>query len=90
MFNFLLIFAGMDEQFLIPVLYNGIERQFEASLRMRGYSHRFEVNVDGIIVYFERDEEGNYRAVIPPEEKGKVPPIELLQAIGQAIEGILK
>lgn len=84
------IFADMEEPFLIPVTYKGTDRHFEATLRRWGYSHRFEVNVDGTVVSFERDEEGNFRAVIAPEEKGKVPPVELLQAIGQAIEGILK
>ncbi len=79
-----------DDQFLIPVTYKGVVKSFPASMRVFGYTHRFEVDVDGTLVYFERDEEGNYRALIPPEEKGKVPPVELLQAIGLSIEAILK
>jgi len=79
----------MDEPFLIPVHYKGAERQFEATLQVLGYMHRFHVTVDGTVVYFERDEEGSYRAIVPPEEKGKAPDMELLRGIAAAIEKIL-
>jgi len=80
----------MEEVFYIPVVYKGTEQQFEAVLQQWRYGYAFHVKVGETIVIFERDEEGNYRARIPPEEKGKVPDKELLQAIGEAIEGILK
>jgi hypothetical protein len=79
----------MDESFSIPVIYKGIDMEFEAHLRVFGYSHRFLVSIEGADVFFERDEEGHYRAVIPPEHHGKIPSTALLQHIAQAIEEIL-
>jgi len=79
----------MDEPFIITVNHNGAERAFEASLRVFGYSHRFHVIVEGTEVLFERDEEGNYRAIIPPENTGTIPDTGLLQSIARAIEQIL-
>ena len=79
----------MDEPFIIPVNYKGAEMQFEASLQIFGYSHRFHVSVEGTDTLFERDEEGRYRAIIPPENPGKIPETALLQSIAQAIEHIL-
>jgi hypothetical protein len=80
----------MEDQFSFEVMYKGAERQFAGRLQPRGYTYRFEVDVDGIMVYFEPDEEQNLRAIIPPEEQGKIPPSELLRAIGEAIREILK
>jgi predicted RNA binding protein YcfA (HicA-like mRNA interferase family) len=79
----------MEESFSIPVAYKGIDMEFEARLQVFGYSHRFLVSIEGSDVFFERDEEGHYRAVIPPEHPGKVPSTGLLQQIAQAIEQIL-
>ncbi|MBN9381515.1 MAG: hypothetical protein J0H74_12160 [Chitinophagaceae bacterium] len=80
----------MEEIFFIPVVYKTVQYEFEATLQQSRYAHAFHVKVDGTLVIFEQDEEGNYRARIPSEEKGKVPDRELLQAIGEAIMGILK
>ena len=79
----------MDEPFLIAVDYKGVQREFEARLQVLGFTHRFLVDVEGTEVFFERDEEGSYRAIIPPETKGKIPETGLLQAIAGAIEKIL-
>lgn len=59
----------MEESFYIPVTYKGKDLQFEASLQRRGYIHIIAVDVYGTMVTFERDEEGNWRGLIPPEEK---------------------
>jgi hypothetical protein len=79
----------MNEPFHITVNYKGADREFEASLQVFGYSHRFHVAVEGTDVLFERDEEGNYRAIIPPENAGRIPETGLLQAIARTIERIL-
>lgn len=79
----------MNEPFLLPVEYKGEERAFEAELQVWGYGHRFQVNVDGSAVIFERDEEGSYRAVIPPETPGALPAAALLRAIAETIGRIL-
>lgn len=80
----------MEESFFIPVVYKGAELQFEAGLQRRGYTYALHVNVFGTMVIFERDEEGNWRALMPVEEKGKVPETELLQALIAALEEIVK
>jgi hypothetical protein len=79
----------MEDSFIIPVQYNGTLREFEASLQVFTYTHRFQVSVEGTDVRFERDEEGHYRAVIYPENPGKIPEAGLLQSIALAIEQIL-
>jgi hypothetical protein len=57
----------MDEPFIIPLNYKGADREFEATLQVLGYTHRFKVDVDGTEVLFERDEEGRYRAILSQE-----------------------
>jgi hypothetical protein len=80
----------MEESFFIPVVYKGVQQQIEATLQQWRYGYAFHVRVGETIIIFEKDEEGNYRARIPPEEKGNVPDRELLQAIGEGIAEILK
>jgi hypothetical protein len=79
----------MYEPFIIPVHYKGADREFEARLQALGYIHRFLVMVEGTEVVFERDEERNFRAIISPDHRGKVPDTALLQAITTAINDLL-
>ncbi len=81
----------MDEPFELPVTYKGNELLFPARLFMLGYIHKFQVQVNGYEVFFEPDEERNYRAVIDPEqvESSKVD-VELLKAIAGALGNIAK
>jgi hypothetical protein len=82
----------MNEPFEIPVLFNGKELVFTARLVRFGYSHKIVVDVNGKEVFFEPDEEGNYRALQEPEESygNRHANVPLLQAISEAIERILK
>lgn len=82
----------MDEGFDIPVDYKGEKLLFPARLLQLGYTHKFEVTIDDTVVFFERDDSGNYRALSDPETfDAKHPPdINLLKAIAEAIENILK
>lgn len=80
----------MDEPFFLPVIFNGIEHQFEASLRRRGYGAVLEIRVHNALVIFERDEQGDWRAIVSEDQKGKAPDVDLLRAIGEAIEQILQ
>jgi len=51
-----------------------------------GYLHRITAEVDGVPVYFEPDEERNYRAVLAePAGRGPVN-AELVRAIIEALE----
>lgn len=87
----------MEDPFIITVAYKGQDRDFEAELLQMGYIHKFHVIVEGANIFFERDEEGNYRAILQedPDEKGprsspiKTPDGELLRLIAEKIEAIL-
>ena len=80
----------MDEPFFLPVTFKGIEHQFEASLKRRGYVAVLEISVHDALVIFERDEQSDWRAILPEDQAGKTPDVELLRAIGKAIEQILQ
>lgn len=82
----------MDEPFEIPVLYNNQELLFTARLLVFGYVHKFEVDVFGQQLFFEQDDSGDYRALADPANLDVVKKldVELLQAIAQSIESILK
>jgi hypothetical protein len=80
----------MDEPFFLPVTFKGIEHQFEALLRRRGYVAVLEVNVHDVLVIFERDEQSDWRAILPEDQAGKTPDVELLRAIGETIKQILQ
>ncbi len=82
----------MDEPFEIPVLFKGELLNFTSRLHMSGYTHKIEVDVDGTQLMFEPDEERNYRAIMDTEHlpKGKKINIELLKAIANAIESIVR
>jgi hypothetical protein len=53
-----------------------------------GYSYKIEVNVFDTIIYFEPDEERNYRALIDADELQKSGSIDkqLLQLIAEELE----
>jgi hypothetical protein len=88
----------MEDPFIITVSYKGLDRDFEAELLQMGYIHKFHVIVEGADLFFERDEEGQYRAILQDNthEKGafsspakRHPDPELLQLIAEKIESIL-
>lgn len=82
----------MDESFEIPVLYRGQARSFPATLRMRGYVQQFLVDVGGINVIFECDEEENYRALLEESQldKNQKLDVSLLQAIALVLESVTR
>jgi hypothetical protein len=80
----------MDEPFFLPVTFKGVEYSFEALLKRRGYVAVLEINVHDVLVIFERDEQGDWRAILPEDQAGKAPDVELLRAIGETIEQILQ
>lgn len=79
----------MSERFQLPVIYRGEEREFETSLQVLGFIHRLVVDVEGVTVFFERDEEGSFRAIMPPESTDKPPATDLLRAIAGTIDELL-
>ena len=77
----------MDEQFDLPIQYKGEQYIFKGALIVHGYTHKFNVDVNGQTIVFEPDEERNYRAVISPSdlESNKSIDIELLKKIAEAL-----
>lgn len=77
----------MTEPIFITVPYKNAENQFEIELQVTGYTHRIKVIINEVTVFFEPDEERQYRAVLPTEylEVGKSLDPVLLQAIAEAL-----
>jgi hypothetical protein len=82
----------MDEPFELPVTYKGKELSFTSRLLVLGYTHKFSVNVKGQEPFFKPDDNGDYRALIDPskEDEYKKIDMELLKAIAQAIEVVIR
>lgn len=82
----------MTDSFDLPVCFNNQELSFTGHLLNYGYSYKIELDVYGTLVFFEPDEERNFRALIAPEELNthkKISP-ELLEAIVQSLQLLLK
>lgn len=81
----------MPESFLLTVQYKNEEKQFESELRVFGYTHKIAVNVNGIEIIFEPDEERNYRAVLtePDLKNSKLDP-QLIKTIAEELEANLR
>ena len=82
----------MEESFKLPVTYKNKELEFEAKLLAFGYVHKFHIDIDGVEVLFEPDEESNYRAILDEEALAKQlkPNIELVQLVGNKIAELFK
>ena len=78
----------MEETFDLPVEYKGEQIMLKTSLLVIGYTHKFNVEVEGQSIIFEPDEERNYRSVIPYDEinNQKHLDIELLKRITAMLE----
>jgi len=76
-----------EEQLVLPVTYKGKELSFPLKIVPQGYVYRFVVQIDNAEVIFEKDDEGEYRAILnkPDEHQGKLPDQELLIAIHDVI-----
>jgi hypothetical protein len=81
----------MEQDFELPVTYNGKELMFPAQLHLYGYTQKIDVFVNGLSVMYERDDERQWRAIVDPvdAEKSQSIKVELLQVIADSIEDIL-
>jgi hypothetical protein len=82
----------MENDFLLPVSYEGKQTGFPARLLNYGYSFKLEVTIDDTKVLFEPDEERNWRALISYDDMqlNKKLNTILLRSIAEAIESITK
>ena len=82
----------MDDTIEIPVNYKNKDLIFEAKFLQFGYAYKFEIDVNGTTVFFEPDEERNFRAIVDPSienERMKIDK-ELIQLIAESLQAILK
>ena len=79
-----------EESFLLPVFYKDEEHLLSAELSTRGYIHRIIIEVEGEVVFFEPDEERNYRAVLADTSvKSRLDPA-FIRAIVASLEANFK
>ena len=81
----------MDQEFEIPLTYRNQQLLVPAQLRVQGYTYRIEAMVEGVTLYFERDDSGDFRAIVPAETPAdaKLPETALVQAVTEALASLL-
>lgn len=79
----------MEGGFTFIVEFKGEPRSFAGRLVQWGYSYRFEVELSGMSIVFEPDEERHLRAIVHPDQARQLKVDQaLLQAIASALENI--
>lgn len=79
--KFLAYIEAMEQIIEIPVEVRGVERTFLAQVQAWRYGVRFLVDMDGVEVTLERDDAGEFRAILPEGFAGKTPDKEAIGAI---------
>ena len=82
----------MEEGFEISVPYKNEELLIPARLLMQGFTYKIEAIINGRVVWFEPDEERNFRAILPPDSDMETTPPDaaLLQAVATALQEALQ
>ena len=79
----------MEETFELPVAYEGKQFYFPSRLVPSGYVHRFDVSIEGADIWFEPDEERNYRALVDADKVNTLNiDTELLKAVAEALASL--
>ncbi|MGE8431641.1 hypothetical protein [Chryseobacterium joostei] len=76
------------EEFELPVTYKGKELTFNVRLATFSHGYKFYVDVDGCEVVFERDDEGNLRAIVPEASSNPTVEKELITAIAEVFSAL--
>ena len=73
----------------IPVTYKNKEFSFQAHVVRFGYVNHIIVDLDGVQITIERDEEGNYRALGDSEKiKDSKVEVDLIKEIIRVLESV--
>ena len=77
----------MPGTFDLPVHYQGEDLFLKAELLPTGYTHKIKVTVENMAIFFEPDEERNYRALAEHADGDKIGQLDkkLLQAISETL-----
>jgi hypothetical protein len=78
----------MEQTVEIPVTIRGEERVYSAQVQAWRYGLRFLVDLDGVEVVLERDDAGEFRAILPEGFKGKAPDADVIGAVVEVLEGL--
>jgi hypothetical protein len=78
----------MEQTVEIPVTVHGVDRIFAAEVQAWRYGLRFLVDVDGVQVTLERDDAGEFRAILPEGFAGKTPDKEVIGAIITTLQSL--
>ena len=78
----------MEQTVEIPVTVHGVDRVFVAEVQAWRYGLRFLVDVDGVQVVLERDDAGEFRAILPEGFAGKTPDKEVIGAIIDTLQSL--
>jgi hypothetical protein len=78
----------MEQIVEIPVEVRGVERTFNAQVQAWRYGLRFLVDVDGVEVVLERDDAGEFRAILPEGFAGKAPDKEVIGALIEVLSAL--
>jgi hypothetical protein len=78
----------MEQTIEIPVTVRGVDRVFAAEVQAWRYGLRFLVDVDGVQVVLERDDAGEFRAILPEGFAGKTPDKEVIGAIIDTLQSL--
>jgi hypothetical protein len=81
----------MSESFTLNYVYKGNPREINFDLRISTYKYQFLCTVDNIEMIFEKDDEGNLRALEadPFTHKNKKPDMAHVKAVMNELEKIL-
>jgi hypothetical protein len=82
----------MEETFVLTVDHNGKQLNLDTQFMRVGYTYKFKVQVNGMEVFFEPDEQGEFRAILPEgidERNKRNIDLLLLQNIADTIKGAL-
>ena len=82
----------MEESFTITVLHKGTEKELTGRLRISAYTHQFLFNIGDAEVILEKDDEGNFRAIIPAviSNAGPKPDPSLVRALIEEMEKAMR
>jgi hypothetical protein len=78
----------MEQTVEIPVTVRDVERVFTARVQAWQYGMRFLVDIDGIEVVLERDDAGEFRAILPEGFTGKPPDKEMIGEIIAVLQAL--
>jgi hypothetical protein len=78
----------MEEFIDLPITYKGETIHFTAKILAYGYIYKLSVDVNGVEVLFEKDDQGEYRALLADPEVNVKMDVEAVKAILETLAKI--